>query len=116
MAGRLYRHGQVIRGEHLRRAGIHANAAMWGDPSIKNTCMFDPVGGSVSSYNTHVRLEPIRFVKPDPTVSLLNQETLDLQLASFSREQDADDPRFLRTAKSTDRQRDPVDVLFFNPR
>jgi len=25
---------------------------------IKNTAMFDPVGGGVSFYDTHVRLEP----------------------------------------------------------
>jgi tetrathionate reductase subunit A len=34
-------------------AGVHANAAMWTDPTLKNTCMFDPVGGSVSFYDTH---------------------------------------------------------------
>lgn len=50
--------GHVIKGEKRRQAGIHANAAMWTDPSIPNTCMFDPVGGSVSFYDTHVRLEP----------------------------------------------------------
>jgi hypothetical protein len=26
---------------------------------IKNTCMFDPIGGSVSFYDSHVRLEPV---------------------------------------------------------
>ncbi len=51
--------GHVIRGEKRRQAGIHANAAMWTDPVVKNTCMFDPVGGSVSFYDTHVRLEPV---------------------------------------------------------
>ena len=49
--------GHTIRGETRRAAGIHANAAMWTDPTIKNTCMFDPVGGSVSFYDTHVRVE-----------------------------------------------------------
>jgi tetrathionate reductase subunit A len=51
--------GQVIEGEPRRRAGIHANAAMWVDPSLGNTCMLDPVGGSVSFYDTHVRLVPV---------------------------------------------------------
>jgi hypothetical protein len=37
----------------------HANAAMWTNPVVKNTCMFDPVGGSVSFYNSRVRLEPV---------------------------------------------------------
>jgi hypothetical protein len=36
--------GTVIKGEERRRAGIHANAAMWTDPTITNTCIFDPVG------------------------------------------------------------------------
>ncbi len=48
--------GHVIKGEARRAAGIHANAAMWTDPTLKNTCMLDPVGGSVSFYDTMVRL------------------------------------------------------------
>jgi anaerobic selenocysteine-containing dehydrogenase len=51
--------GQVIKGERRRTKGIHANAAMWTDPAVKNTCMFDPVGGSVSFYDTHVTLQPV---------------------------------------------------------
>ncbi|MEX2214176.1 MAG: molybdopterin-dependent oxidoreductase [Phycisphaeraceae bacterium] len=52
--------GHVIKGEERRTAGVHANAAMWTDPAQKNTCMLDPVGGSVSFYDTHVNLEPVR--------------------------------------------------------
>ena len=51
--------GVTIKAEPRRQNGIHANAAMWTDPTIKNTCMFDPVGGSVSFYDTHVKLEPV---------------------------------------------------------
>jgi tetrathionate reductase subunit A len=51
--------GVVIKGEERRQQGIHANAAMWTDPTLTNTCMFDPIGGSVSFYNTHVRLVPV---------------------------------------------------------
>jgi anaerobic selenocysteine-containing dehydrogenase len=51
--------GITIRGEKRRAAGIHANAAMWVDPILKNTCMLDPVGGSVSFYDTSVRLEKL---------------------------------------------------------
>ena len=47
-----------VKGEPRRAKGIHANAAMWIDPVLKNTCMIDPVGGSVSFYDTHVRLQP----------------------------------------------------------
>ena len=42
--------GKVIKGDPRRASGIHANAAMWIDPYLKNTCMLDPVGGSVSSF------------------------------------------------------------------
>jgi len=51
--------GRTVRGEARRARGIHANAAMWTDPTVTNTCLFDPVGGSVSFYDTHVRLEPV---------------------------------------------------------
>jgi anaerobic selenocysteine-containing dehydrogenase len=50
--------GHRVKGEKARSAGIHANAAMWIDPALKNTCMLDPVGGSVSFYDTYVRLVP----------------------------------------------------------
>jgi anaerobic selenocysteine-containing dehydrogenase len=50
--------GELIKGEERRSRGIHANAAMWTDPTITNTCLFDPVGGSVSFYDTVVRLVP----------------------------------------------------------
>ena len=51
--------GKTIKGEPKRAAGIHANAAMWVDPALKNTCMLDPVGGSVSFYDTYVTLVPV---------------------------------------------------------
>jgi tetrathionate reductase subunit A len=50
--------GYVIKGEKRRAAGIHANAAMWTDPHVTNTCLFDPIGGSVSFYDTSVSLVP----------------------------------------------------------
>lgn len=50
--------GFTVKAEKRRSNGVHANAAMWTDPTITNTCMFDPVGGSVSFYDTHVRLLP----------------------------------------------------------
>ncbi|MGQ9589300.1 MAG: molybdopterin-dependent oxidoreductase, partial [Planctomycetota bacterium] len=51
--------GRVVRGDPRRAVGIHANAAMWVDPALGNTCLFDPVGGSVSFYDTQVRLEKL---------------------------------------------------------
>ncbi len=51
--------GATIRGESRRKKGLHANAAMWTDSHVKNTCMFDPVGGSVSFYDTFVNLKPV---------------------------------------------------------
>ncbi len=53
----VYVDNQRIKGDRRREAGVHANAAMWTDPSLRNTsCMVDPVGGSVSFYDTKVRL------------------------------------------------------------
>ena len=43
-----------------RAAGIHANAAMWVDPYLKNTCMIDKVGGSVSFYDTRIKLVKVK--------------------------------------------------------
>lgn len=48
--------GSVIKGDPRRAAGIHANAAMRVDPALGNTCMLDPVGGSVNFYSNAVRL------------------------------------------------------------
>jgi anaerobic selenocysteine-containing dehydrogenase len=49
--------GHVVKGDPRRATGIHANAAMWTDPSLRNnTCLLDPVGGSVSFYDTKVEL------------------------------------------------------------
>jgi anaerobic selenocysteine-containing dehydrogenase len=48
--------GKLVKGDPRRATGIHANAAMWVDPYLKNTCMLDPVGGSVSFYDTKVKL------------------------------------------------------------
>jgi anaerobic selenocysteine-containing dehydrogenase len=48
--------GKTVKGDKRRAAGVHANAAMWVDPHLKNTCMIDKVGGSVSFYDTKVKL------------------------------------------------------------
>ena len=49
--------GLIIKGDERRAKGVHANAAMWTDPSLRNnTCLVDPVGGSVSFYDTKVKL------------------------------------------------------------
>ncbi len=56
-AGDIVVDGEVIKGDPRRDSGIHANAAMWTEPSLRNnTCMLDPVGGSVSFYDTKVRV------------------------------------------------------------
>ena len=52
--------GTVIKGDPKRGGGIHANAAMWIDPYLKNTCMIDKVGGSVSFYDTRVKLVKVK--------------------------------------------------------
>lgn len=48
---------EKIKGDPRRAKGFHANSVMWTDPSLRNnTCMVDPVGGSVSFYDTKVKL------------------------------------------------------------
>ncbi len=51
--------GVVIKGEKRRGLGLNANAAMWTDPQVPNTALFDPVGGSVCFYATKVKLEKV---------------------------------------------------------
>ncbi len=48
--------GKIIKGDPRRATGVHANAAMRLDDYLKNTCLLDPVGGSVSFYDTKVKL------------------------------------------------------------
>ena len=49
--------GERVEGDPRRATGVHANAAMWTDAGFRNnTCLVDPVGGSVSFYDTKVRL------------------------------------------------------------
>jgi hypothetical protein len=45
-----------LKGDPTHTGGVHANAAMWRDPHLKNTCMLDKVRGSVSFYDTKVKL------------------------------------------------------------
>ena len=52
--------GKRVKGDRRRATGVHANAAMRLDDYLKNTCMLDPVGGSVSFYDTQVRLVKTR--------------------------------------------------------
>jgi tetrathionate reductase subunit A len=52
--------GETVKGDSRRSKGIHANAAKWTDTSLRNnTCMLDPVGGSVSFYDTKVKLTKV---------------------------------------------------------
>jgi anaerobic selenocysteine-containing dehydrogenase len=48
--------GNRIPGDPRRGTGVHANAAMAVDPHLKNVCLMDLVGGSVSFYDSRVRL------------------------------------------------------------
>ena len=48
--------GKLIKGDPGRRKGVHLNAAMRIDPYLKNTCLLDLVGGSVSFYDSKVKL------------------------------------------------------------
>ena len=42
-----------------RATGVHANAAMRLDDHVTNTSLYDPVGGSVSFYDTKVKLTKV---------------------------------------------------------
>lgn len=46
--------GEVIKGDPRRATGICVNAAMYEDPTLKNACLTDPIGGSASFYDTPV--------------------------------------------------------------
>jgi hypothetical protein len=48
--------GKLVKGDPRRATGVHANAAMRVDDHFKNTCMVDLIGGSVSFYDTRVKL------------------------------------------------------------
>jgi anaerobic selenocysteine-containing dehydrogenase len=48
--------GKTVKGDPRRATGVHANAAMRLDDYLKNTCLIDPIGGSVSFYDTRVKL------------------------------------------------------------
>ena len=48
--------GVVVKADPKRTGGVHANAAMWRDPHLKNTCMLDKVSGSVSFFDTNVKI------------------------------------------------------------
>jgi anaerobic selenocysteine-containing dehydrogenase len=48
--------GKVVAGDPRRGTGVHANAAMAVDPHLGNVCLQDLVGGSVSFYDSPVRL------------------------------------------------------------
>ncbi len=48
--------GKRVPADPRRATGVHANAAMRLDDHLRNTCLLDPVGGSVSFYDTRVRL------------------------------------------------------------
>ncbi len=51
--------GRRIPGDPRRAEGVHANAAMLLDPYLQDTALLDPIGGSVSFYDTKVRLEKV---------------------------------------------------------
>ncbi len=48
--------GKVVKRDRRREKGIHANAVMRLDPVLKNTPLEDLTGGSVSFYDTRVKL------------------------------------------------------------
>ncbi len=48
--------GEIIKGDKRRATGLCPNAAMRVDSALKNAPMSDPIGGSVSFYDTRIKL------------------------------------------------------------
>ncbi len=48
--------GKIIKGDPRRSKGLCPNAAMRIDPTLKNMCLTDLIGGSSSFYDTKVKL------------------------------------------------------------
>ncbi len=51
--------GKIIKGDGRRGKGINANAVMTADPYLKNTPLLDSIGGSVSFYDSKVKIVKI---------------------------------------------------------
>ena len=47
---------QVVKGDARRATGICPNAVMLEDPTLKNACLSDPIGGSASFYDTWINV------------------------------------------------------------
>lgn len=48
--------GKRTEPDKIRAAGIHLNPILRRDPDIEQMCLIDPIGGSVSFYDTRARL------------------------------------------------------------
>ncbi len=57
-AGDVTINGNLIKRDP-RWPACNANAALWVDPALNNTCVVDSVSGSVSFYDTYVELVPV---------------------------------------------------------
>ncbi|HDH15307.1 MAG TPA: tetrathionate reductase subunit TtrA [Gammaproteobacteria bacterium] len=51
--------GKRLQADKIRSAGIHLNPIMRRDPDVWQMTLMDPVGGSVSFYETRARLVPV---------------------------------------------------------
>lgn len=51
--------GKVVKGDPSRSRGLCANPILLEDTVIGNVCLTDPIGGSASFYDTHVKIVPI---------------------------------------------------------
>jgi anaerobic selenocysteine-containing dehydrogenase len=51
--------GHTVKGDPRRGTGIVPNPVMWLDPVVGDVCLTDPIGGSASFYDTHVKVEKV---------------------------------------------------------
>jgi anaerobic selenocysteine-containing dehydrogenase len=51
--------GNVVKGDPSRSRGLCPNPILLEDTVIGNVCLTDPIGGSASFYDTHVKIIPV---------------------------------------------------------
>ena len=48
--------GKIVKGDPKRARGLCTNPILLEDKTVENVCLTDPIGGSASFYDTHVKI------------------------------------------------------------
>ena len=51
--------GKIVKGDPKRARGLCTNPILLEDKTVENVCLTDPIGGSASFYDTHVKITPV---------------------------------------------------------